>query len=133
MSYVGYMSYVSYMRLVSYMSYVNYMSYGGKLFELYELCKLYEYFMNCLKIAWNHLNSVKITWNIIFLEFFYEYIRIENLNYKSKNLERKYLNNMWNNQLVKVKINLLELGNNYIQLKDGALKDREINIKREIE
>ena len=133
MSYVGYMSYVSYMRLVSYMSYVNYMSYVGKLFELYELCKLYEYFMNCLKIAWNHLNSVKITWNIIFLEFFYEYIKIENLNYKSKNLERKYLNNMWNNQLVKVKINLLELGNNYIQLKDGALKDREINIKREIE
>ena len=58
---------------------------------------------------------------------------MENLNHKSKNLERKYLNNMWKNQLVKVKNSFLELRNNYIQLKDGALKDREINIKREIE
>ena len=30
------------------------MSYVGRLYELYELCKLYEYFMN-------HLKSLEIT------------------------------------------------------------------------
>ena len=38
------------------------MSYVGRLYELYELCKLYEYFMNHLKsleITWNHLNCFK--------------------------------------------------------------------------
>ena len=33
------------------MSYVSYMNYVGRLCELYALCKLYEYFMNCLKIT----------------------------------------------------------------------------------
>ena len=35
------------------MSYASYMSYACRLYVLYELCKLYEYFMN-------HLKSVEI-------------------------------------------------------------------------
>ena len=60
------MSYVNYMSNVDYMSYVNYMRYVGRLNNLYELCKLYDYFMN-------HLNSLEITQNhlncLIFLVF----------------------------------------------------------------
>ena len=58
---------------------------------------------------------------------------MENPNHNSKNIERKYLNNMQKNQLLKVKNNLLELGKDFIELKDKELKDRELTIKREIE
>ena len=43
------MSYVDYMSCVYYMSYVDYMCYVGRLYETYELCMLYGYFINCLK------------------------------------------------------------------------------------
>ena len=58
---------------------------------------------------------------------------MENPNHNSKNIERKYLNNMQKNQLLKVKNNLLEIGKDFIELKDKELKDRELTIKREIE
>ena len=58
---------------------------------------------------------------------------MENQNYKNENIERKYLKNMRKNQLLKVKNSLLELGKDFIELKDIELKDREVNIKREIE
>ena len=35
--------------------------------------------------------------------------KMENPNYKNENIERKYLNNMRKNQLLKVKNSLLEL------------------------
>ena len=53
---------------------------------------------------------------------------MENPNYKNKNIEIKYLNNMRKNQFLKVKNSLLELKKDLIELKDRALK-----IKREIE
>ena len=39
-----------------------------------------------------------------FSKNFREYIRMENLDYKNENIERKYLEHMQNNQFLKVKI-----------------------------
>ena len=58
---------------------------------------------------------------------------MENPNYKSENIERKYLNNMRNNQFLKVKNNLLELEKDFVELKDRELKDRRLKSKKEIE
>ena len=57
---------------------------------------------------------------------------MESLNYKNKNIERKFLNNMRKNQFLKVKNSLSELEKYFIELKDRELKDREVKIKREI-
>ena len=62
-----------------------------------------------------------------------EYIRVENLNYKNENIERKYLNRMQNDQFLKVNNSLLELEKYFIELKDRKLKDREVKIKKETE
>ena len=64
---------------------------------------------------------------------FREYLGMENQNYKNENIERKYLNNMRNNQCLNVKNSLLELEKDVIELKDRELKDREVKIKRETE
>ena len=37
------------MSYVNYMSYVDYISYVGRLNEIYDLCMLYEYFVNHLE------------------------------------------------------------------------------------
>ena len=58
---------------------------------------------------------------------------MENRSYKNKNTVRKYLNIMQNNQLLKVKNSLLELEKDFIDLKDVAVKEREIKIKRQRE
>ena len=60
-----------------------------------------------------------------------EYIRIDNSNYKNKNTEKAYLNNMRKNQFLKVKNSLLELEKDFIELKDRELKESES--RREIE
>ena len=57
------------------------------------------------------------------LEFFREYIKMENPNYKNQNIERKYLNNMQKNQFLKVKNSLLELEKDFMELRDRQLKD----------
>ena len=49
---------------------------------------------------------------------------MENLNYKNKNIEKKYLNNMHNNQFLTVKNILLELEKDFIKWKDSEFKDR---------
>ena len=49
---------------------------------------------------------------------------MENLNYKNKNIEKKYLNNLRKNQFLKVKISLLKLEKDFIELKVRELKDR---------
>ena len=43
-----------------------------------------------------------------FQKNFCEYIRMENPGYKNENINRKYLNNMWKNEFVKVRNSLLE-------------------------
>ena len=58
---------------------------------------------------------------------------MENQDYKDKNVERKYLENMQNNQFLKVKNSLLELKEDFIGLKDRELKDRKEKIKGEVE
>ena len=58
-------------------------------------------------------------------------MRMENPSYKNKNIESKYLNNVRNNQFLKVKNSLLELEKYNIELKDKEFKDREVRIKRE--
>ena len=58
---------------------------------------------------------------------------MKNLNYKNENIEKKYLNNMQKNQFLRVKNSLLELEQDFIELKDSELKDREVKIKREID
>ena len=51
---------------------------------------------------------------------------MENRSYKNKNTVRKYLNIMQNNQLLNVKNSLLELEKDFIDLKDVAVKEREM-------
>ena len=58
---------------------------------------------------------------------------MKNLNYKNKNIEQKSLKNIQKKQFLKVKNCLLELGKDFIELKDRGLKDREVKIIREIE
>ena len=58
---------------------------------------------------------------------------MENINYKNMNIERKYFKNMQKTQFLKLKNSLLELGNNFIELKDRGLNDGEVKIKRETE
>ena len=59
-----------------------------------------------------------------------EYIRMEKLDYKDENIERKDLENMQNYQFLKVKNSLLELENGFMELKDKEWKDREEKNKR---
>ena len=56
---------------------------------------------------------------------------MENLNYKNKRMERKYLK-MGKNQFLRVKNSPLELEKDFLELKDLELKDIELKIKREI-
>ena len=53
---------------------------------------------------------------------------MENPNYKSENIERKFLKIIQKNQFLKVKNSLLELEKDFIELKDRELKDREVKI-----
>ena len=60
-------------------------------------------------------------------------MRMKNPNYKNKNIEEKYLNNMQKNQFLNVKNSLLELEKDFIELKDRVLKNTDVTIKGEIE
>ena len=51
---------------------------------------------------------------------------MENTSYKDKNIDRKYLNSMQNNQFLKVKNSFLEL-EDFRKLKNSELKDRDVN------
>ena len=51
---------------------------------------------------------------------------MENLSYKNE--DRKYMNNMQNNQFLKIRNSLFELERDFIEL-----KDREVKIKGETE
>ena len=55
---------------------------------------------------------------------------MEKLDYKKENIERKYLNEMQENQFLKIKNSLLELEKAFVKLKDRELKDREVKINR---
>ena len=59
------------------------------------------------------------------MNFFSEYIRMENPGYKKKNIERKYLNKMRENQSSKIKNGLLELEKGFTELKDRELKNKK--------
>ena len=63
-----------------------------------------------------------------FSKLFCEYIRMKNQDYQNENIERKYLENIWNNPFLQVKNSLLELGKDFMEL-----KDRKEKIKKEIE
>ena len=43
---------------------------------------------------------------------------MENSDYQTENIERKYLENMQNNQFLRVKNSLLELEKDFTELKD---------------
>ena len=49
---------------------------------------------------------------------------MENPNYNSQNIERKYLKIMWKNLFLKIRNTLLELQTDFIELKDTEFKDR---------
>ena len=57
---------------------------------------------------------------------------MEIVDQKNENIDRKYLKNMRNIQFLKIKSSLLELENDFMEVKDRELKDREEKIKREI-
>ena len=57
---------------------------------------------------------------------------MENSSYKNENIERKYFNNMGKKQYLEVKNGLLELEKYFIELKDRELKDREVEIKKDM-
>ena len=56
---------------------------------------------------------------------FCDYIRMKNQDYKNENIERKYSENMWNNQFLKVKNSMLEFEKLFMKLKDRVLKIRK--------
>ena len=56
---------------------------------------------------------------------FCDYIRTKNQDYKNENIERKYSENMWNNQFLKVKNSMLEFEKLFMKLKDRVLKIRK--------
>ena len=64
---------------------------------------------------------------------FSEYIRMENWDYKNENNEKNYLENMQNNEFLKVKNSLLELEKGFTELKDIELKYWKEKNKKEIE
>ena len=53
-----------------------------------------------------------------FSKHFCEYIRMKNQGFENENIDRKNLENMWNNQFLLVKNSLLELGKDFMELKD---------------
>ena len=58
---------------------------------------------------------------------------MENPNHKNENTEKKYLKILRMKQFLKVKNSLLELEKYFVELIDIELKDRELEIKGEIE
>ena len=60
-------------------------------------------------------------------------MRMKNLTYKNENFERKFLKDIRKNQFLKVNNTLLELGKDFIELRDKELEVREVKIKRKIE
>ena len=82
----------------------------------------------------NHFKSVEITCitlKTIFLNTFlwsYEIFFNALLNNKNEHNEIKYLNNIPKNRILKAKNGLLELGKDFIEL-----RDREIKIGKELE
>ena len=52
-----------------------------------------------------------------------------NSNYKNKNIEIKYVNNMEMTRFLKIKNSILELEKDFIKLKDRGLEDRGVKIK----
>ena len=79
-----------------------------------------------MKLLKNHLNTVFVF--IKFSKYFREYIRMVNQDYKNRNIEKKYLENVRNKQFWKVTNSLFELEKDFIGLNGRALKDRK-NIK----
>ena len=74
----------------------------------------------------NRLKSLEITWicfkyNIFMSLWIYKDGEIP--SYKNESIERRYLNNVRKNQILKVKSSLLELKIDFIELKDRELKD----------
>ena len=53
-----------------------------------------------------------------FYKHFFEYIMMKKQGFENENIERKNLENMWNNQFLLVKNSLLELGKDFMELKD---------------
>ena len=47
---------------------------------------------------------------------------MKNLYCKNKNIERKYLQNMQNNQFLKVQNSLLDLEKDFMELKDSRIE-----------
>ena len=58
---------------------------------------------------------------------------MENSNNKNENIKTKYLRNIQKNLILKVKNGLVELEQDFIELKNRELRDREVKIKRELE
>ena len=85
------------------MSYESYMSY---------VIEMSISFYESLKIIWNCSKNYLKNNILVYLCFkkfsiiFCEYIRMENSNYKNKNIEIKYLKYIWKNLLLKVKNSL---------------------------
>ena len=57
------------------------------------------------------------------------YIRMENLNYKDKNINKKYFKNIQKNQFLKANNSFLELEKKFTELKDRELKDKKEKVE----
>ena len=57
--------------------------------------------------------------------------RLGHQNYKNKNTETKYLNNIRKSRTLKVKNSLLELKKDFKELRDRELRDIEIKIRKD--
>ena len=68
-----------------------------------------------------------------FSKYFVEYTRMENLDDKNEYIERKYLENMLDNQFLKAKSSLYEFKKKFKELKDRELNDRQEKNERDVE
>ena len=58
---------------------------------------------------------------------------MENLDYKNEYIEKKYLENMLDNQFLKAKNSLSEFKKKFKELKDRELNDRQEKNERDVE
>ena len=66
-----------------------------------------------------------------FSKTFRKYKKMKNSKYEIKNIEKKYLNIMQKNPLLRINNGLLE--KDFIELEERELRDKKVKIKRELE
>ena len=92
--------------------------YALKIVLVYDLYESLKITWDCLKSLKKWLNCFKDNNFVLesFLKNFREYLRMENSNCKSENIETKYLKNMRKNRFLKVKNSLFKIRKSFYKI-----------------